>query len=165
MNKNKGFTLIELLVVIAIIGILSSVVLASLTSARQKGKVAAAESTLSSMRAQAEVGMSNGKYVADVCNVESTGGGIKTLYKSLDPTVTPSARITDLKCGTDAADATKQPFKWAVEAGLPDTSATPTKAGVPTYFCVDSTGFSGVIATKHVTAGNNGPTTTGASCK
>ncbi|NCU28847.1 MAG: prepilin-type N-terminal cleavage/methylation domain-containing protein, partial [Candidatus Moranbacteria bacterium] len=33
MNKNKGFTLIELLVVIAIIGILSSVVLASLNSA------------------------------------------------------------------------------------------------------------------------------------
>lgn len=51
----KGFTLIELLVVIAIIGILSSVVLASLNTARGKGSNAAIKGDLNNIRAQAEL--------------------------------------------------------------------------------------------------------------
>ena len=52
---NRGFTLIELLVVIAIIGILSSVVLASLNTARGKGSDAAIKASLANARAQAEL--------------------------------------------------------------------------------------------------------------
>jgi prepilin-type N-terminal cleavage/methylation domain-containing protein len=59
----KGFTLIELLVVIAIIGILSSVVLASLNSARKKGRDAKRISDISQVKLALELYFdSNRKY-------------------------------------------------------------------------------------------------------
>lgn len=62
-RTKSGFTLIELLVVIAIIGILSTVVVVSLNSAREKGNIAAIKSTLKQLYNQAQINYTlNGSY-------------------------------------------------------------------------------------------------------
>ena len=54
-SPKRGFTLIALLVVIAIIGLLSSIVLASLGEAKWKAKVAAAKINTLSLRTEMEL--------------------------------------------------------------------------------------------------------------
>lgn len=62
-TENRGFTLIELLVVIAIIGILSSVVLSSLNSARSKANVSFLKSNLKNISTELELYfLNNGRY-------------------------------------------------------------------------------------------------------
>ncbi len=66
MRHRRGFTLIELLVVIAIIGLLSAIVLASLSTARNKGRDAAIESELHQLATTAELEYSNSNSYAAV---------------------------------------------------------------------------------------------------
>ena len=70
--------------VIAIIGILSSVVLASLNSARSKGSNAAVKANLQGIRAQAEIFYDNNNqsYGASgaVCNTDGSGGTALTMF-------------------------------------------------------------------------------------
>jgi prepilin-type N-terminal cleavage/methylation domain-containing protein len=77
--SSKGFTLIELLVVISIIGLLASIVLASLNSARAKGRYAQMVADMDQIRLAVELDADNrgGVYPPDgsACAPPSFAGG------------------------------------------------------------------------------------------
>jgi prepilin-type N-terminal cleavage/methylation domain-containing protein len=69
ITMKRGFTLIELLVVIAIIGLLSSVVLATLSTARAKGRFARTIADMHQVQIAAETFNANtGDYPEDAMN-------------------------------------------------------------------------------------------------
>jgi len=116
--KKRGFTLIELLVVIAIIGILSSIVLVSLGTARNKARDVAIKADLSSLRASAELFASN--------NNESYTG------------FNASADWTRAAAGVTANGSTI--ISGANVSGTWVACARLKSGTTPPYFCVDNTG-------------------------
>ena len=120
---NRGFTLIELLVVIAIIGILASVVLASLNTARDKGADAAIKSTVNNVRAEAAI------YYEDNGNYDNFCASLTEAAASVDDT----GGAGSWTCNTDASPSTI----YAVSGQLSNPAE---------YYCVDSTGEGSTVA-------------------
>ncbi len=146
MNKQtkargeRGFTLIELLVVIAIIGLLSSVILASLNGARNKGADAAIKSQMKSVQSQAELVYDDAtpnsyegvcedaNIVSMVTSAKNSGGATTVSFAD----TTASVHDTTAVCH-DSADA------YAIEIPLKTTNTS--------SYCIDSDGTAEITAT------------------
>lgn len=135
--SSRGFTLIELLVVIAIIGILSAVVLASLSSTRVKAKDAAVRANLATIIAQAAIFYADnsgygtfdaGGLVAD-CPTPGTAGS--TIFHETTTARAIAAALSNSGDGVAKCVASTAGFATAVSR--PDTTYS-------NYWCVDGEG-------------------------
>jgi len=126
-KKKKGFTLIELLVVIAIIGILSAIVLVSLSGARNKANDARIKADMSQIRSQAEIIYDSGTPPAN----SYAGVCANTDVAKLRADVLLQNGGTAVTCNNEAND-------YCVSSPLKSTGA-----GI---YCVDSTGTIGTTA-------------------
>jgi len=81
--KNKGFTLIELLVVVAIIGILATVVIASLGESRTRAKDAAILTEMNQLATAVELETgATGNYTG-TCNLFNSGNNLENVKESI----------------------------------------------------------------------------------
>ena len=117
-KKKKCFTLIELLIVIAIIGILASIVLVSLNSARTKAQVAAFKSQASSVQAAAIMGCDTSAAAYGAATASATGFSIAQGTNS---------------CGTNGS-GTFNLVATANQIGTGTCAANITEAGVTKFY-------------------------------
>ena len=131
--KRQGFTLIELLVAISIIGLLSSIILVSLKTTREKANQASVQANLKTISVQAEL------YYEEA--------GLKTYGAVKAPTsICTADMFTDITIKQALAAATSSGSgsvactvgvggqSWAMRVSYKDLSGT---------WCTDSTGYAG----------------------
>jgi len=139
-KQQKGFTLIELLVVIAIIGILATIVMVSLNTARQKARDARRVSDVRQLQLALQMYYdTNGSYPAALSSLKPTfinevptdPDGTSAYRYCVDATL--GYHLGTRAIGMENTDATKPPL--STDADRPDTDcATGGFAGTdPVY--------------------------------
>ena len=128
MTPKKGFTLIELLVVIAIIGILASIVLVSLSGARNRAKDARIISSLGQFRTQGEIIRdTDGDYDNVACSV------IGTACTCNDSAIDKLCEDISLQGGTLAINV-----DVTAPTGEAYCAFSTLNSAADTWYCVDS---------------------------
>ncbi len=153
-NKFKAFTLIELLVVIAIIGILSSIVIVNLNSARGKGQDAAVKQQMSQIRSAAILyedttnGFSTGNITpgtaaaAATCSTASTVFTDGSIANAIKGVGNNAGSAPNCVLGTESG-ALGVAQSWAMISSLRTASNS-----VAVFWCVDSSGKTNTVANK-----------------
>lgn len=141
----SGFTLIELLIVIAIIGILASVVLGSLNTARAKGTDAAIKSSLNNMRGQASIWYDDNSYVYAVVDEEYASSTCPTVIET-NTNIFSDTKIFEgvseaynKAGGASLSRCVATEDTWAIAVQLKSSDGAGAE---PDSWCVDSVGAS-----------------------
>ena len=138
MKNTKGFTLIELLVVIAIIGLLASIILASLSSASNQAHDNSVKAGLRELSSQIQLDAISGNFGTGL-TLPWAASSAASPYCSAwplfaDPSIqqiltniVQNAGSTGFHCSVDSTGT-----KWAVSISVLKGAATP--------WCVDNSG-------------------------
>lgn len=132
MKFKKGFTLIELLVVIAIIGILSGLIIVSMSGASNSAKNARIQSDMDQFRPSAQLWYTSNSTYVGVTGASTAGATLSSDIAAQGGTLTLSISGTSVYCAVTAL----------VGGG---------------YWCVDSVGNSVRLTTYNVCSSSASP--------